>query len=107
MPLLIYDSTYYCYDLRNGWISFNDTLYYDSARVKYYYSTSLDLVVGNDGVNRIYLNGVLDAEEEDDLSPQTYDLPSACYDTTGGAIASSLMDTSGLERLATGFSGTA
>jgi len=48
----------YCYDPRNGWVSFeDDESDFDSVKIGYWYSTGLDLVVGNDGYNYYYEYG--------------------------------------------------
>jgi len=47
----------YCYHLKNGWVSFDNALTSDSFWVSYQYSDALDLIVGNDGKNRVYYHG--------------------------------------------------
>lgn len=86
----------YCYDLANGWISFDGQAqnFYE-VKVEYQYSPELDLIVGNDGPNTIYYHSNLNGTYNQSEDPGEYTIASATTYPTGSPLTSSLMDEDG------------
>jgi len=99
--ILNQDSLSYCYNLQCGWISFGDSPSedYDSIAVYYKYSKEMDLIVGNDGANRIYFNGGSGSTASAE-TPVNFTIQTHYADTTGEETDSSYMDLNGAIGLA-------
>jgi len=98
------DSLYYCYDLANGWISFEsneDNRDFFSVIVEFSYSRGLDLVLGNDGPNKAYYNQILNTQKEIPMEPVDCILPEDSCSLSGPSPRVSLMDTTGAVGLTT------
>lgn len=89
------DDSLWCYDLKTGWISFDQSgTYNDPLTVNYAFWDDLDLAVGNNGKNYVFYNGNTSGGSMTGPSPQTFGIDSVIY-TAQDSISTSQMDTTG------------